>query len=69
MVFRNFILRAPKYFMPKGPYPLFWAGSRAVSESITVGCIPKILHYCALYSIQGVFRGKINNLVHVIMSL
>ena len=53
----------------KGPYSLFWAGSPAAIERITKVCVPKILYCCALYSVQGVLRGKINILAHVIMAL
>jgi hypothetical protein len=66
---QNIYNTGAQIFYAKQPYPLFWGGSRAVSESITVGCIPKIVHYCALYNVQGVLRGKINILVHVIRPL
>jgi hypothetical protein len=45
-------------FYAKGPYPLFWAGSGAASESITKGCIPKILYYCR-FANSGTVPGSI----------
>jgi len=68
MRFRTFTLRVFKYFMPKGHTVILgWFG--AASESITVGCVPKVVYYCAVYSIQGVLRGKINILAQVVMPL
>ena len=50
-----------RIFYAKGTYPLFWASSGTASEGITIRCIPQIIYYCALYRIQGVLRGKIDN--------
>ena len=57
---KNIYTMGVQFFYAKGQYPFLWAGSRAASESITVGCIPKRLNYFVNIIVYRVFYEEIS---------
>ena len=58
----NIYTTGVQIFYAKRPYPLFWAGSRVASESITIGCVSKIIYYCAHITVYREFMRKVQYL-------